>query len=84
MLHQVAQVEDIILLQIEAATTLTLVDQLPAVHHTIDHLEQLQALDPLPLTEEVDLQGLVPEIHQVDLPIHPTLAAQADLVLAVP
>lgn len=82
--HQVVQVEDIILLQVEAATTQIKIDQLPAAPHTIDHLEQIRVLGPPLLMEEANLQATALEIHQVDLRILPILVAQAGLVLAVP
>ena len=75
---QVAQAEDIILLQAEALTTQNLIAQL-AVHLTIDHQEQIQVLDPPLLMEEVSLLDTLLEIHQVDpILILPALVLQAD------
>jgi hypothetical protein len=78
---QVAQAEDIILLQAEALSTQNLIAQL-AVHLTIDHQEQIQVLDPPLLMEEVSLLDTIMEIRQVDpLLILPALVLQADQAL---
>ena len=81
LLHQVAQVEDTIILQAEALTILIRIVQL-AVHLTIDHQEQIQVLDPPLLMEEVSLLDTILEIRQVDpILILPALVLQADQAL---
>ena len=82
LLHQVALVEDIIILQVEALTTQIRIGQL-AVRLTIDQPEQTRVLDPPPRLEEVSQMGTAQVVLQVGLPlpILPALALQADQVL---
>lgn len=82
LLHQVALVEDIIILQVEALTIQILIGQL-AVRLTIDQPEQTRVLDPPPRLEEVSQMGTAQEALQVGLPllILPVLVLRADQVL---
>lgn len=84
LLCLVAQVEDTMLPQAEAPTAPTLIVR--AVHHTPDHLEQIQVLDRLLLMEEVSQMGTAQEARRADqAPTLPASALQADqaLVLAI-
>jgi hypothetical protein len=81
LLCQVAQEEDIILPQAEVLTAQIRIGQL-AVLHTIDHLEQIQVLDPPPLLEEVSQMVTAQEALLVgQTTTRQTTVLRADLVL---